>query len=326
MKKYGKLFAVLAVLLVFLLIPLFGIKKYYMHILISALISVIAAQGLNVILGLTGYCSIAHSAFFGMGAYTSALLAVKLGINPWACILFGVAAAVLVGVIIGVPSLKTHGTYFVIITLAFATIFYMLLISLYTLTGGESGMRGIPSLPGFFGIDFSDRNTFYYFALLFAVLATFICYRIKNSRYGRALLTIKANEQLAQAMGIPTTKYKLSAFLISSGFAGFAGTLFAFYANFLSPSTFSTAMSMNMTLALILGGVGSISGPIVGAFLMEFLPELLRVADEWRMVIYGLFLILIIIFMPLGIVNLVKRAYQWTLGLFASMNKKQRAE
>lgn len=187
-------------------------------------------------------------------------------------------------------------------------------------------MRGIPSLPGFFGIDFSDRNTFYYFALLFAVLATFICYRIKNSRYGRALLTIKANEQLAQAMGISTTKYKLSAFLISSGFAGFAGTLFAFYANFLSPSTFSTAMSMNMTLALILGGVGSISGPIVGAFLMEFLPELLRVADEWRMVIYGLFLILIIIFMPLGIVNLVKRAYQWTLGLFASMNKKQRAE
>lgn len=326
MKKYGKLIAVLAVLLIFLLIPTFGIKRYYMHILISALISVIAAQGLNVILGLTGYCSIAHSAFFGMGAYTSALLAVKLGMNPWLCMVLGVLAAVIVGVVVGVPSLKTSGTYFVIITLAFATIFYMLLISLYTLTGGESGMRGIPHLPGFFGLDFSERKTFYYFALLFAALATFVCYRIKHSRYGRALLTIKTNEQLAQAMGINTTMYKLSAFLISSAFAGFAGTLFAFYTRFLAPSSFSTAMSMNMTLALILGGVGSISGPIVGAFLIEFLPELLRVADEWRMVIYGLFLILIIVFMPLGIVNLVKKGYEKVVAMLTTPRKEQQAE
>ncbi|NLW79768.1 MAG: branched-chain amino acid ABC transporter permease [Ruminococcaceae bacterium] len=302
--KKSWIFIVLGALILLILLPIMGIGNYYLHLVTTTFIWVILIQGLNVIIGLTGYASVAQAAFYGIGAYSCGLLTVNLGFNPWLAMLCAILITTAAGVIIGLPALKTKGSYFVIMTLAFGTVFWILITSLYKLTGGETGFRNIPSLTPIFGIDFSNRTTYYYFVLIFAALATLFIYRLKKSKHGRAFMTIRANEMLAQSVGIPLVKYKLLSFVISATLAGIAGSLYAYYSNFISPFSFNANTSLNLLLALILGGVGTVSGPVIGAFLMIFIPEYLRVADELRLVLYGVFLILIIIFMPKGLVNI----------------------
>lgn len=291
---------------------------YFMHLIILALIWVILAQGQNLIQGFVGYVSIAQAGFMGIGAYFSTLLSVKLGWSVWTTLWIAPLFTALVSVLVGYPSLRVKGHYFAIVTLAYNMVIFTILLTFSSVTGGEAGISNVPrpSEFSFLGwvVNFEGRsNTAYYIlVLLSALLATGLCAIILHSRVGRVLVAIRQNESLADAMGVSTWRYKLFAFVVSAGLAGFAGALYAHYIGFLNPEPFGVDQSLNAILAVILGGSGTLAGPVVGAFAVTFLPEYLRIADSFRLVTYGFILVVATIFLPRGLVpvalDLVTRA------------------
>ena len=281
---------------------------YFMHLIILALIWVILAQGQNLIQGFVGYVSIAQAGFMGIGAYFSTLLSVKLGWSVWTTLWIAPLFTTLVSVLVGYPSLRVKGHYFAIVTLAYNMVIFTILLTFSSVTGGEAGISNVPrpsefSLWGWV-VNFEGRsNTAYYtLVLLSALLATGLCAIILHSRVGRVLVAIRQNESLADAMGVSTWRYKLFAFVVSAGLAGFAGALYAHYIGFLNPEPFGVDQSLNAILAVILGGSGTLAGPVVGAFAVTFLPEYLRIADSYRLVTYGFILVVATIFLPRGLV------------------------
>ena len=284
---------------------------YFMHLIILALIWVILAQGQNLIQGFVGYVSIAQAGFMGIGAYFSTLLSVKLGWSVWTTLWIAPLFTALVSVLVGYPSLRVKGHYFAIVTLAYNMVIFTILLTFSSVTGGEAGISNVPrpsefSLLGWV-MNFEGRsNTAYYIlVLLSALLATGLCAIILHSRVGRVLVAIRQNETLADAMGVSTWRYKLFAFVVSAGLAGFAGALYAHYIGFLNPEPFGVDQSLNAILAVILGGSGTLAGPVVGAFAVTFLPEYLRIADSFRLVTYGFILVVATIFLPRGLVPVV---------------------
>jgi len=291
---------------------------YFMHLIILALIWVILAQGQNLIQGFVGYVSIAQAGFMGIGAYFSTLLSVKLGWSVWTTLWVAPIFTTLVSVLVGYPSLRVKGHYFAIVTLAYNMVIFTVLLTFSSVTGGEAGISNVPRPSEFsvwgWVVNFEGRsNTAYYtLVLLSALLATGLCATILHSRVGRVLVAIRQNESLADAMGVSTWRYKLFAFVVSAGLAGFAGGLYAHYIGFLNPEPFGVDQSLNAILAVILGGSGTLAGPVVGAFAVTFLPEYLRIADSYRLVTYGFILVVATIFLPRGLVpvaqDLVSRA------------------
>lgn len=291
---------------------------YFIHLIILSLIWVILAQGQNLIQGFVGYVSIAQAGFMGIGAYFSTLLSVKLGWSVWTTLWVAPLFTTLVSVLVGYPSLRVKGHYFAIVTLAYNMVIFTVLLTFSSVTGGEAGISNVPRPSEFsvwgWVVNFEGRsNTAYYtLVLLSALLATGLCAIILHSRVGRVLVAIRQNESLADAMGVSTWRYKLFAFVVSAGLAGFAGALYAHYIGFLNPEPFGVDQSLNAILAVILGGSGTLAGPVVGAFAITFLPEYLRIADSYRLVTYGFILVVATIFLPRGLVpvaqDLVSRA------------------
>jgi branched-chain amino acid transport system permease protein len=309
----------LAVLLVgAFALPQLVTVPYFMHLIILALIWVILAQGQNLIQGFVGYVSIAQAGFMGIGAYFSTLLSVKLGWSVWTTLWIAPLFTTLVSVLVGYPSLRVKGHYFAIVTLAYNMVIFTILLTYSSVTGGEAGISNVPrpaefSLWGWV-VNFEGRSNsaYYTLVLMSALLATGLCAIILHSRVGRVLVAIRQNESLADAMGVSTWRYKLFAFVVSAGLAGFAGALYAHYIGFLNPEPFGVDQSLNAILAVILGGSGTLAGPVVGAFAVTFLPEYLRIADSYRLVTYGFILVVATIFLPRGLVpvaqNLMTRA------------------
>lgn len=292
-----------------LLLPL-GVKlPYYQHLVILALIWVVLSQGQNLIQGFTGYVSIAQAGFMGIGAYASTLMSVKLGWPVWLTMAAAPLVTAALAVLAGYPSLRVKGHYFAIVTLAYNMVIFIVLMTWSSLTGGEAGITNVPRPPniavGGLVWDFGSRVGYYYLVLAAAVLATVLCALILHSRVGRVLLAIRQNEVLIEAAGVQTWRYKLFAFVISASLAGLAGSLYAHFIGFLNPDAFGVDHSLNAILAVILGGSGTLSGPVVGAFAVVFLPEYLRVAQDYRLVVYGFILVAATIFMPRGLVPLV---------------------
>lgn len=279
---------------------------YFLHLSILALIWISVSQGQNLIQGYTGYVSIAQGGFMGVGAYVSALLSVKAGWPVWLALAIAPAATALFALVVGYPSLRVKGHYFAIVTLAYNMVIFIVLLNFVSLTGGEAGITKIPRpeaipLPGG-GIAFGGRPAFYYLALLCAVLATVVSLLIVRSRVGRVLVAIRQNEALAEAVGVACWKYKLFAFAASAAMASLAGALYAHFMGYINPTPFAVDSSLNAILAVILGGSGTLAGPVVGAVVVVFLPEYLRIAETYRLIAYGLVLVLATIFMPRGIV------------------------
>lgn len=305
--------ALLAALL--LALPLVVTVPYFLHLTVLALIWVIVAQGQNLIQGYTGYVSIAAGGFMGVGAYAAALLSVKLNCSPWLSLVLAPLITAALAVAVGYPSLRVKGHYFAIVTLAYNMVIFIVLLNYTSLTGGEAGIARIPrpepvSTP-WGEIDFDGRSAFYYVVLMLATATCVIAAMLVHSRVGQALIAIRQNEALAEAVGISSWRYKLLSFVGSATLAGLGGALYATYIKFINPAPFSVESSMNAVLAVILGGSGTLAGPVVGAFAVIFLPEYLRVADTFRMIVYGLVLVLATIFMPRGVVGLVGR---WHIG------------
>ncbi len=304
-----KFFLIPATLIILFLLPLIVRDQYYQHLMVLTGLSVIATISLNLVLT-TGQLSIAQAAFLGIGAYTSTLLVLRIGVSFWLALPMAGLAAGVVGVLIGLPTLKMRGVYFAIATFAFGELVRMVFTNWISLFGGVGGILNIPApnpIPFAGGaIHFQTKASFYYLVLAAMLLSILINYRLLHSRIGRAFQAIEQAEALAEQSGIPVMKYKILAFFISSFLTGLAGSLYAHYTYYIAPGFFSFWESVHYILMAVVGGVGTIGGPIIGAVFLTFLTEVFRATREYEMVIYALALILVILFLPKGLMGLLQ--------------------
>ena len=285
------------------------VMEYLLHILVIAGIYIILTLSLNLIVGYTGLPALGHAAFFAVGAYISALLALNFGISPWMGLIVGASFAALTGVVIGASSLRLKGDYFALVTIAFAFIVYYTVKNWVSVTRGPMGLPGIPGF-SIFGLALDSTFSYFILVFVFVLITIFIVRRIVDSPFGRVLKSIREDEIAAEALGKDTTKHKLLAFVIGAFFAGIAGSLYAHYITFIDPSSFTIMESILILLMVIFGGMGSIKGSILGAIILVVFPELLRflgmpsaIAAPTRQMIYGLVLIILMIKRPQGLMG-----------------------
>jgi branched-chain amino acid transport system permease protein len=298
--------ATLAVLALLCAVPFVVRDDYYLHLFIVSAIFVVAVLGLDLIVGYVGQLSLAHAAFFAMGAYVSALLFVRLQWSMW----LGLpAAALLVGFVafaLGAVILRTRGHRFIIITVVFAELMKLVATNWVDMTRGFMGLPGLTlpklSLPGVGTLDITAKSHFYYVVLIAAIVAFLLCRALVRSSIGRKFVLIRENEPLAESLGISAFRYAMIAFVVGAALAGAAGSLYAHYVGFVSPDLFNFSYVTIMLIMVILGGKGTLVGPALGAVLFTFLPELLREASHWRMITFATILIVATLFMPKGII------------------------
>jgi branched-chain amino acid transport system permease protein len=283
--------------------PVWLASPYHLHVLIMAGIFAILALSLNLLLGYTGQLSLGHAAFFGIGAYTSALLALKLDWSFWLALPGAAVASGLAGWGIGRLALKLRGAYFVLVTISFAGVVSLVSVNWMELTNGPLGLPGVPA-PELGPWSLRTKTAYYYLVLAAAALAYLVCHRLVHSRIGRALVALRENEPLAESVGIDGTRYLVLAAVVSAALAGVAGSLYAHYTRFVSPEVFLFTYTVTMVIMVIAGGQGTLLGPVIGALLFTALPEALREAMswQWQMLAYGVILIVLVFFLPRGIV------------------------
>lgn len=304
--RAAKISGYLAGAIVLVVLPRLIGSNYWVGVVNLALIYSIAVLGLNIILGFTGQLHLAQAAFWGIGAYAAALLNVRLGWPFWATFLAAPIMAAVFGVILGFPTLRLSGRYLALATLGFGIVISLVEDNWQEFTGGVDGIPGI-SPPVIASYRFSNNTRFYYLVLVCLICATLAQIKIKNSRMGRAFLAIKENELAAELSGVNTFKYRVIAFALCSAYGGLAGQLFAHGTKYVSADTFRADISILFVCMVMIGGSGSIAGPIVGASLLTFIPEWLRfLQGPWAMAIFGLAIIVIMRWMPNGLVGLVK--------------------
>jgi len=283
--------------------------EYLLHILVIAGIYIILTLSLNLIVGYTGLPALGHAAFSCIGAYTSSLLALNIGLSPWTGLLTGACVAAFSGVVIGYPAVRLKGDYLALATFGLGVIVYSIAKNWVSLTRGPMGLPGIPGF-SILGFGLSEIWSYLLLVSVFVVFTVFVIKRIVNSPFGRILRSIREDEIASESLGKDTTKYKLLVFIIGAFFAGIAGSLYAHYITFIDPSSFTVMESITILLMVIFGGMGSISGSVVGAVILVVLPELLRflgmpssIAAPMRQMIYGLLLVALMLKRPQGIMG-----------------------
>lgn len=298
---------------VFALVFPFIFSLYQTNIMITGLIYVMLGLGLNIVVGLAGLLDLGYVAFYAVGAYVYALLNHHFGLGFWAVLPIGAGVGAFFGILLGFPVLRLRGDYLAIVTLGFGEIIRLILENWNEFSFGPSGIANI-SRPSFFGIDFSVHNgTIYiYYIMIGLVLFTiFVVNRLQNSRIGRAWIALREDEVACQAMGIDKRATKLTAFALGATWAGVAGVIFAAKTTFINPACFTIWESIIILCIVVLGGMGSIIGVIVGSLVLILLPEYLRAFSEYRMLIFGSVLVLMMVFRPGGIISDVRRTYHF---------------
>ncbi len=297
----------LAVAAAALVLPLLLPGPYHRHVLVLAGLFTLMALGFDLVLGYLGELSLGHAAFFGIGAYTTALLTRNFGTPfPLDLLLAGLFTGIF-GLLIGAPSLRLRGPYFAIVTFGFAEILHLVALNWTALTRGPMGLPDIPHAQlGPFRI--TSELGYYYLVLALIGVAILVTRRLLESTVGHAFLAIRENEELASAAGIPTFRFKLLAFVIGMIFTGAAGSVYARYVHFVDPTAFSFYYTVTVVSMVIVGGQGSIAGTTLGALAFTLVPEYLRVAERARLVIFGALLMLAIVFMPDGLRGIWRRA------------------
>ncbi len=284
----------------------FALGQYWNYILGTVGIYIILGLGLNIVVGMAGLLNLGYVAFFAIGAYTMALLTAPephgLMLDFWVALPIGVVLATLTGVLLCIPVLHTRGDYLAIVTLGFGEIIRILAKSdaLTDFTGGPRGVRAVGG-PSLFGTNINTGFYFMYMIILGILLVAYITYRLQSSRVGRAWMAMREDEDVAQGMGIHTLKYKLLAFAIGAAFAGLGGAIFASRNKFTGPEDFTLLVSINVLCLVIIGGMGSIPGVVLGALVLKGLPEILRQLDDYRMLAFGALLIVMMILRPEGL-------------------------
>ncbi len=290
----------LAVFLIPVLILPQVAETYVVDVAVICGIYIILALGLNVVVGFAGLLNLGFVAFYAIGAYTYALLNTKIGLGFWQALPFSLVLTTLAGFLLAVPALRLKGDYLALVTLGFGEIVRLVLNNWDRLTRGPNGISGIavPTLPG---VPMGRLSNYYYLVLCCALIAVFIINRVKSSMIGRAWLAIREDEVASSAMGINTVRYKLYACAFGAFWAGLAGSLFAAKMQFVSPESFTFMESVLILCMVIIGGLGSIPGVIVGAMVLVFLPEVLREVQLYRMLALGGGLVFLMVFRPQGL-------------------------
>ena len=290
-----------------------GQNFYHVNVMVSALIFVVLGLGLNITVGLAGLLDLGYIAFFAVGAYTYALLSSNFGLGFWICLPIGGVMGMLFGIVLGFPILRLRGDYLAIVTLGFASITKIVLENWDTAFDGASGIANIPR-PDLFGFELDGRQKAiyaYYIVLALVALTILVTSRLKHSRVGRAWMALREDEIACEAMGVDMARTKLSAYALGAFYAGLVGVVFAAHNNFINPDSF-TFMDSAMILAMVvLGGMGSILGVIIAALVLKLLPEYLRAFAEYRMLVFGAVMVLMMIFRPQGLINDMRRKYEY---------------
>ena len=301
----------LAILSIFALLFPHVFSTYQTNIMITALMYVMLGLGLNIVVGVAGLLDLGYVAFYAVGAYSYALLHLHFGIGFWTALPIGALLAAIFGIILGFPVLRLRGDYLAIVTLGFGEIIRLILENWNAFSKGPSGISNIPR-PGLFGIDMNldQAITFlYYLMIAFVLFTIFVVNRLQNSRIGRAWFALREDEIACQAMGIDKTRTKLTAFALGATWAGLVGVIFAGKTTFVNPASFTFLESAIILCIVVLGGMGSIIGVIIAAFILILMPEYLRAFSDYRMLVFGGVLVVMMIFKPQGLISNIRRTY-----------------
>jgi branched-chain amino acid transport system permease protein len=313
MKLFNSTTGWLLLLALALAFPFLAGNDYHLTVMSTAYIYAIATIGLNLITGYTGQYNLAHSGFMAVGAYTVGILTVDHQVPFWIAFLLAGLFAAFLGFFVGLVSLRLKTHFFSIFTLCVGYIMYLLIEKWESLTHGTVGIMGIPAPPSIGGIDFSSPRPQYYLVLFFLVASLWIMHRIVRSLLGRTFMAIRNGDDLAQALGINLMRNKLLAFMLSVFFAGLAGGLYAGFVRFIGPGVASVEHTFDMTMYMLVGGIGTLLGPLLGAIGVPWLTQYLQVLQDYRFVVFGPLLVVLVIFLPYGIVG-------------TYMNRKRRKE
>ena len=290
----------------------FIFSTYQTTIMTTVLMYVVLGLGLNIVVGLAGLLDLGYVAFYAVGAYSYALLNYHYGLDFWIALPVGALIGAGFGILLGFPVLRLRGDYLAIVTLGFGEIIRLILENWNDFSFGPSGIANIPR-PSFPGIQFSlHTSTIYmYFLMICLVLFTiFVVNRLQNSRIGRAWVALREDEIACQAMGIDKVKTKLTAFALGATWAGMVGVIFAAKTTFINPASFTFLESAMILSIVVLGGMGSIPGVVIGAFILILMPEYLRAFSDYRMLLFGGILVIMMVFRPQGIICNVRRSYE----------------
>jgi branched-chain amino acid transport system permease protein len=284
------------------LIPLFISGDYYLSVLIFMGINSLVVIGLSLLMGYAGQISLGHAAFYGIGAYATGILTTSYQFSIYSALLVGIILAAALAIIIGIPALRLTGHYLAVATLGIGEIVYIVFNEVIELTGGPSGLSNIPPvrLGGFL---FNSSLRFYYLVWGITILILWFSLNIIYSRVGRALRSMHGSETAAGAMGVNLSFLKIQVFVLSAIYASIAGSLYAHFVSFIAPNNFGLMVSIMFLMMGVVGGIHNIWGAILGASLLTFLPEYLRVFDRFDILVYGAILLLILLFMPEGLLE-----------------------
>ncbi len=292
--------ALLGVLL--LILPVLIPNPYWLHLVIMSAVYMMLASSVDIVYGYAGQLNLGQAAFYAIGAYTAALLMLRLDFSYWIAMPIAGITAALFGILLGIPTLRLRGLYLGIATLGFSEVVRLLLLTWSGLTRGPMGLPGIPS-PQIGSFVFETKTHYYYLILAFLLITIFSVRRLINSRVGKAWMAIREHEIAASAMGVDTAFYKVVAFTLGAFFAGIAGSFFAVYISFVSPDAFKMMESYLIFAMPAIGGMGTTVGPLIGALLLFLLPEVTRTFAEFRMLWVGGLLAIMMIIEPDGIIG-----------------------
>lgn len=289
-----------------ILFPIVVTNSYYIQICCTSMIYLVAVYGLNLITGMAGQTNLGTAGIFALGTYTAALFETMGGWSPWLSLIPVIGMGIIIGFGLGFPSLRLKGIYLALTTIALTEIVRKVILAWSDVTQGALGIKNIPNI-SLFGIEVKSTTQFYYFALVIVVLFSVICARIINGKWGRIMIAIKDNPEAAASCGANVAAVKLTAFVAAAILGCIAGWMFCHNYNYVNPSTFTMDLSINMVIMMSFGGAGSIYGCMMGSLLITLLPEALRIFGEYYQIVYALIVVLFAVFLPGGLVSVIKR-------------------
>jgi len=299
---------ILAFLLVAAALPLLVGDQYLLHLGIMVLFYAVLASSLNLVVGYVGEFSLGHTAFLGIGAYTAAICSLKFALPMWATLPIAALVSAVFGIAIGAITLRLQGPYFVIVTLAFAEVLRLVANNWVDVTNGPMGLAGVVQ-PGLLAeaSNLYGKQFYFYVALVLAAFALYLAYRFVYSNAGRAAVTIRENRYVAQSVGIYPFRYAMRAFVLGAMLAGLAGGFYAHYISYVGPEVFTFSFMITMIIIVLVGGKGTLIGPLIGAVLVTLVEEYLREAKELRLSVFGLIVVAIVLFLPRGVMGFMTR-------------------
>jgi branched-chain amino acid transport system permease protein len=328
MKKIPKIVKIAiycALAIVLIIFPMIAKSRYQVHIINMVGIYILLSLGLNIAMGYAGQFNLAMGALWAIGAYTAGLLNTRLGFPLWITLPLSVIAGGVVGGFVGLPSLKVRAHYLSIVTIGLNEIINIILVNETNFTGGVDGVSRI-KMPTFFSIPINTDEKYYYIILFFVIIAFLLARQILSGRVGRNFRALRDDYKTAPAMGVNAGAYKILAFIISGCFAGLAGALYAHLNTYISPDIFEHKTTLFIMTMTMIGGMGNLYGSLVGSFLLPVLQEYLRAIQEWQFVVYGIAIMLVVLFMPGGLMQIVNRVKPLLLKIPKSLRRKGKGD